>query len=109
MANIKFTISDKPASITLKAKLAWLHLLQERKVFIRTKNGHWFVVNADADVNSGIAYSNDDDLIRWLESVTQDLMNKDKIGFLQQFCPAVPELINEAVAAEMEKEINGIK
>lgn len=106
MASIKFTISNKPVSITLKAKLAWIHLLRERKVFIRTKNGHWLVADADTDVNNGTAYSNDNDFICWLESVTQELMDKDKVVFLQEFCPDVPELITDAVATVMENEIN---
>ena len=106
MASIKFTLSEQPASITLKAKLAWLSLQRERKVFIRTENKHWLMVNADADLNSATAFSNETDLIHWLEDLTQERMNQDKIAFLQQFCSAVPELITEQVATEMETVIN---
>ena len=62
--------------------------------------------NADADLNSATAFSNETDLIHWLENLTQERMDQDKIAFLQQFCPAVPELITEQVATEMEMVIN---
>ena len=103
---VKFTVAQPPENIPLKAKLAWLSLSRAGNQFVHTNDGHWLLFNGD--LNKSVIFCNDEKLIEWLEEITNRNIAENKIGFLQQFCPSVPELINEAVAAEMEKEVNGI-
>ena len=99
---VKFTVAQQPETIPLKAKLAWLSLTRTENQFVHTDDGHWLFFNSD--LNKSVIFCNDEKLIEWLEEITSQNMAENKIGFLQQFCPSVPELINEAVAAEMENE-----
>ena len=103
MANnvVKFTVSQPPADLSLKAKLAWIHLTtREGKQFVRTEDGHWLFF--EGDINKAKIFCNDTGLAQWLEEVTNSFMAGDgKLKFLQGFCPAVPELIDDNVATQI--------
>ena len=98
---VKFTVSQSPEALSLKTKLAWLSLTRTGNQFVHTDDGYWLFFNND--LNKSMIFCNDEKLIEWLEGITNRSMVENKIRFLQQFCPSVPELINDAVAAEMEK------
>lgn len=104
---VKFTVSQPPEALSLKAKLAWLSLTRTGKQFVKTDDGHWLFF--DNDLNKATIFCNDSNLVQCLEEITERHMAENKIGFLQQFCTAVPELINDAVADEMETVINALR
>ena len=40
---VKFTVSQPPEALSLKAKLAWLSLTRTGKQFVKTDDGHWLI------------------------------------------------------------------
>ena len=91
----------------MKAKLAWLSLTRTGKQFVKTDDGHWLFF--DNDLNKATVFCSDGKLVQCLEEITERHMAEGKKAFLQQFCPTVPELINDAVADEMETVINALR
>lgn len=98
------TVAAMPDGMSLKARLSWHYFF----------NGGWAVVKAGdcyictdegMDLTTATVFPDEDALVEWLEAVTTEHMEDDRIGFLQTFT-SIPELITDTVAREMEKLIN---
>ena len=100
-----------PENMSLKARLAYIYFFGDGKSYfggwacVRTAEGVWIITDEACDLSSASVYPDDDSFVAWLETVVEDHLGDDRIGFLQNFCH-VRELINDEVARAMEKLIN---
>lgn len=99
------TMATMPEGMSLKARLAWEYFFNGGWAVVRTESGEFICCDEALDLTTATIFPDEDALIFWLEAVTTEHLEDDRIGFLSQFV-SIPELMNECVAREMEKLIN---
>lgn len=104
-----FTASfSNPPEMPLKARLSWEYffgLSCGGWAAVKTQAGCWIVTDESCDLTQARIYPDDDSFFEWLESVADEHLGEDRVGFLQNFS-SIKELITDTVAQEMVKIIN---
>lgn len=94
-----------PPEMSLKARLAWEYFFGSSCggwACARTSDGVWIITDEACDLATASVYPDDDSFIVWLESVADDHLSDDRVGFLQNFV-SPRELVDDEVARAMER------
>ena len=100
-----FTASfPDPPEMSLKARLTWEYFFGKccgGWACARTSDGVWIITDEACDLATASVYPDDDSFIGWLESVADDHLSDDRVGFLQNIV-SLRELVDDEVARAME-------
>ena len=99
------TIASMPKGMSFKARLAWKFFFDGGWAIVRVENGEYVVTDEGMDLTTATVFPDEDALISWLDTVTTEHLEGNRIGFLSLFC-SIPELITDTVAREIEKVVN---
>ena len=97
-------MADRPKNMSLKAQLGWKYFF-EGGWAVTTAGDIWIFTDEGCDLQYAQVFPDEESFVVWLETVTDDHLECDRLDFLRSFV-SVPELVNERVAEQMERVIN---
>lgn len=97
------TQQSLPATISLKAKLAW-HYFYRGYDLIRTKNGCFLITRNNRNLDEAIAFATEAEFISHLERETDRALQTDSVKFFKSFV-MFSELVTQNVAVALEQAL----